>query len=161
MKTILDFKAVQTDSKAILLLDASVYNPLLPIKNGQYRVIVPNFNKYVDIPFEPGQIVAVNSSVLNITPGIINPLPAGPYHIRQSIAPNDKLYLEHVHFNIYPALELIAKNISEDNEDDVTDLYVQLLIAKDVAEMCDPDQGTSIYNEVTKQLDKIFSCTKV
>lgn len=98
MKSVISSQVISDqDCRFFSLVDTSIYNEDLEVTNPLYRIILPNFNKYVDIPYSPNTVTVINSNLLKLTtePGCI---PDGLYQITQSICPNEKIYKE---FNYY------------------------------------------------------------
>ena len=156
------------EPKYLTLTDLSVYNTDIPVTNAIYRITLPNFNAYVDVPYTPNTTLNVNSNLLNLTASWDDAglcwLPGGLYTIRQSICPNDKLFYEYHFFNIIPQLKEIADKVCanlecEDAIDRLWDLKKQLELAKVLAEeCCKVKEGVALYNTAAKAIAN-FDCT--
>lgn len=154
------------DPRYITLTDFSVYNTEIPVTNALYRITLAAFNQYVDIPYEPGTILNVNSNLLKLTASGVSGLcdiPSGLYIINQSVCPNDKLFSEYYLFNIVPDLKKLAKLVCchrEDNDkmDALWDIKLMLETAKILAEDCsDTKNSVSLYNIASKKINS-FDC---
>lgn len=93
MKSIINSEVIPgKDCRFFSLLDTSVYNKDLEITNAKYKIILPNFGKYVEIFYTPNTVTVVNTNLLKLTVEELGCIPDGLYQIEQSICPNDKLY---------------------------------------------------------------------
>jgi hypothetical protein len=151
-------------TKHILLTDLSDYNPDVKVTDAIYRVTLPNFNKYVDVPYVPNTALALNSNVLGLTSasdhsGLCD-LPAGLYKIRQSICPNDKLFYEYCYFHVEGDLQAVAEKICAawPDKNAVAELYAlkrDFEIAKMLGEdCCNAKEAIALYN-LTKAKSEI------
>ena len=163
--TIKSFVIPSTDCKTLSIVDTSVYNDDIEVKDSIYRITLPNSTRYVDVVYVPGNITHVNSNVLRLTKTLDSNkficLPDGIYHITQSICPNDKLFynFKHLHVcNLYhKIIECACSLLCDDPKlDKLAKLKMDLLIAQDLGNVCGNDiQGITVYNNVDKELSKL------
>ena len=175
MKSLIKSAAVVLDHKYLTITDLSVYNPDVPVTNSVLRITIPNWSKYVEVPFEPNSVLNVTSNLLLLSqtadPVLLLPLPSGLYEIRHSICPNDKLFFEYVLFNIQPELLKLAGAVCAnlDNPEvlkTLSRLKSQLELSKTLAESCGkPKDAIALFNITSKKvsdavygLDNCFSC---
>jgi len=99
---ILSLQAPDTTNEGILLLDdTSSYDTLLPVTCMNLQITPPGYSVPASIdPLVTGFRLIMNSCSLGITPtggcGYSLPnLQDGLYHIRYSVSPNDKVYVEY------------------------------------------------------------------
>lgn len=164
MKTQLKTKVVVLDDLYLTFLDFSKYNADIPVTNGIYRVVIPNFNKYVDIPYTPGNVLNVNSNLLKLTDTIdldgLCPVPGGLYEITQSICPNDKIFNKFWFFNTEPALTKLASIACSETDGSKLDrlylLKTRLDEVKILAETCCKlQEANTLYNVTFKELSRL------
>lgn len=93
------------NGKSLVIKDVSAYNENLPVECGQLSIKVPGFNriKYYDVLKGFEKIVNLSNLEIQIVNDYsnLNNLPDGAYHIKYSINPNDKLYVEYIYYNIF------------------------------------------------------------
>ena len=162
MKTELSSKAQVLDLRYLTITDFSTYNTDIPVTSSIYRITVPNFNQYVDIPYTPGTAININSNLLNLTAtrrvSGLACLPSGLWIINHSVCPNDKVFIEYYFFNIAPDLKELANAVccnKEDEEiiDKLWDIKQSFELAKILAEDCgDTKKAIALYNQAAKQL---------
>ncbi len=167
MKTVLNHIVLSeiSDCKTFTLIDKSVYVTPPQVTSAQYRITIPNFNAYVDVAYTPNQAITINSNILKLSNTPFQEqlvcLPSGLYIIRQSICPNDKLFIEKKYFNICNELNSLSALACEALQDCKKDLstiyklYQNFYIAKDVIETCDECKGITLYNETLKELQSL------
>ena len=168
MRTQLKSVCQVLDTKYLTITDLSVYNNEIPVTSSIYRITIPNFSRYVDIPYQPGTALSINSNLLKLTSatsvtGLVN-LPSGLWTINQSICPNDQLYNEYYFFNIAPNMEKLKNAVCchKDHPDKLDALWAlkqEFELAKILAEDCkDTKAAVALYNQASNTFGK-FDCT--
>ena len=167
MKTVLSSKAQVIDLRYLSIHDFSQYNTDIPTTNAVYRVVIPNFNKYVDIAYTPGTVMNIGANLLKLSavydPELLPVIPSGLYKITQSICPNDQLFKTYVFFNISPELHRLAKLVCQFNNDtaklaQIFDLKMQFELSKILAEdCCREKEGITLFNLALGNLNLISS----
>lgn len=166
MKSIISSYVIIRDPKYLTLVDTSVYNTDLPITEPLLKITLPNFNKFVYVPYEPSAVNNINSHLLNLSsgwPGGIIELPSGVYTINQSICPNDKLYVEYNILNIAPDLNRLARAMCMVDCIDLEAFrpYYDLLMSLEIAKMLvetnnNVKDGVSLYNLTVRKIQKLL-----
>lgn len=165
MKSIIKSYAFVQDCEYLTVIDTSEYNTAIPVENPILRIELPNFSKFVDVPYVPSAVNNINTNLLNLTTNDKVKLPAGVYKITQSICPNDKLQYVYYVLNICPDLEKLACALCEVDSSDISEykemheLLMSLDIAKYLVEKCqDLKNGTILYNIAAKKIEKLKNC---
>lgn len=160
MKTQLNLQHVRTaNTKSILLVDSSFYNPDLPVENAYLEVVVPNFSGSIQVLYVPGTVTVLNTKNLRLSTEVVDMHP-GIYHVRQSIKPNDKLFNETAFLHapvqrkcigeLYCAYKQIGKEV-----DVLYDLHCQLGLAEDLVEQGMTKEGLTLFNLLATQLNAL------
>ena len=165
MKTSLSSQAQVLDLRYLTITDFSTYNTDVAVTNAIYRIGLPNYNQYVDIPYTPGTATNINSNLLLLssatTVGGLMELPSGLWEITQSVCPNDKVFYSYVFFNIAPDLKKLADKVCCNKEDDsvldrLWDIKQSFEVAKMLAEDCgDVKRACALYNQAHDRLSKM------
>lgn len=164
MKSIISSQVISDqDCRFFNLVDTSIYNPDLEITNPIYRIVLPNFDKYVEIPYSPNTVTVINSNLLKLTtePGCI---PDGLYTITQSICPNDKLYKEFNYFHICTALTNLGNVLcacikDKEKVEKVWELRMGLEDVKQLAQCGEIAKAKILYNVISERISiEIKSC---
>lgn len=178
MITTLALQEIPTnDCKFMRLADNSVYNPNVPIENPILEILVPGFECAALINVTPGFNTLLNSSNLKIAPASgynqLTVLPDGPYHIRYSIKPNDKLFVTYTLFRVCQITQRYLKAVcslfdeqcgiskAEFEERRKKLVWVKELIdaSKTLAEDCNEEQkAVDLYNEANRLLTNLNDC---
>lgn len=143
----------QCDCNVIPFLDTSEYLP--DVTNPILRIYPPNWDKYINIPYNLNAITLITPSLIRHTS-----LPAGVYHITQSVCPNEKSFTDFCYLHVCPDMECLKEIVCDmvDDEDvleEVFKLKMQLEAAQDLVQSCDVDKGTELYNTTVKQIKKL------
>ncbi len=164
MKTILKSKVLVLDERYMTFIDFSQYNADIPVTGAIYKITLPNFNKYVEVPYTAGHVLNVNSNLLKLTDTIdldgLCPIPGGLFKIVQSVCPNDKVYFEFNFFNVEPALTRIAQIVCAETDgtklDRLFTLKNRLEEVKIMAETCCREkEAISLYNATFKEIARL------
>lgn len=149
------------DDGFMYLLDTSVYNSDISIDNPILRITIPNFEKFVDIPYIPNTIIRFNNNTL-FSDKSCN-LSSGLYKIVQSVCPNDILQKTHYFFHSAKEYQELAELVCQYRSDNdkvniekVWELKMQLDEVQDLATVCAcPDKAVSLYNIVVKEIERM------
>ncbi len=164
MKSVIKSNALFLDCEYLTIIDTSEYNPDVPIENPILRIELPNFNKYVDIPYTPKAVNNINSNLLKLTTTKCD-LPSGVYTITQSICPNDKLSTTYSVLNVCPDMKTLGCALCDvgssdpDKYKEFHELLMSLDIAKFLIEKCNNlTDGVELYNITSKKISKLKDC---
>jgi hypothetical protein len=171
---LLDFKSSKT-GKSFEIKDISVYNTDGPVSCGTLKVTPPGFEKkpkYYDVL--KGFMLNVNMSNLGIQKvnhfDQLKPLPDGAYHIRYSINPNDKIFVEYVYFNTFNINKVYVDKVAEfleekcdmtqaqkrERVDQLWEISNNIDLCKTAAEDClSLSEAEILYNEAVDLLTKM------
>jgi len=154
------------------ITDTSVYTENIPVDCETLHITVPGFNDPVAIDVIQGFDLVLTACDLYIQTSecgsVVKDLPDGVYHIRYSVSPNDKVYVEYEHLRITAILdqwykqlcqlEMAACEPSADVKESLKELrLIKSFIdaAKAKVEYChDVTAGMDLYNYAKKRLDK-------
>lgn len=165
------------DCKFLRIADNSYYNPNVTIENPILEITVPGFDCAAILTVSPGFNQLLNSSTLKIAGstafGSLLVLPDGPYYIRYSIKPNDKLFVNYTLFRVCQITQRYLKAVCSlfdgqceiskaDFEKKRKDLiWIKELIdaSKAMAEECgEATKAIELYNEANRLLTGINDC---
>lgn len=165
MKTALNSTIEVKDTKFLTFTDLSVYNTDIEVTNPILRIVIPNFNRYVDISYTPSTVMNINSNLLYLsavnTVDQLLDLPSGLYTITQSICPNDKVYYTYHFLNITPELHAIAQSVCCHSNyprviEELWQIKCNFEVAKILAESCaSPEEGVTLFNIACDQLQNL------
>jgi len=145
----------QCDCNVIAFLDTSEY--LGSVTNPILRIYPPNWSDYVNIEYNMNAITLIRPSHIKH-----NSLPSGVYHFTQSVCPNEKVFREFCYLNVcreYECLQEILCN-SEDKEEKVFKLKMQLDFAQRLVQDCDTKRGLELYNTAVKEIQSLLKDNK-
>ncbi len=159
-------------------MDTSIYDTSLPTNNFTLEITAPGFSDVQTITtLIPNYTVNLTACDLGLQisncSNFNNNLPDGIYIIRQSIAPNDIVYVEYNHLRISEALNryravvcCLDKTVNPDPETKKKILelrYIRELldVAKSQVEVCHtPREGMTTYKYALSLLEKLeCGCT--
>jgi len=154
------------DFKSMLVMDLSDYNPDITPSNTYLEVWPPNFSSQIVYDYIPSTNTIINSNSLGWTNGCLTSLPDGLWTIKQSICPNDEIYLIKYHLRILNSQALIAKEMLKSLEqcDDKAmakwyDMMKDLETAKYLAEFCEElNKAKALFNSVVLKLTNCSTC---
>jgi hypothetical protein len=171
---LLDFKSSKT-GKSFEIKDISLYNADGPVSCGTLKITAPGYDrkpKYYDVL--KGFILNVNMSNLGLQKvshfDNLREIPDGAYHIRYSINPNDKVFVEYVYFNTYNINKLYVDKVAEFLEekcdmtqpqkkeriDQLWEISNSIDLCKTAAEDCRSlKEAELLYNEAVDLLNKM------
>lgn len=156
MKTQFDIKFIEDYRTAttVTFIDQTLYNPDTPIKTPILKVVIPYFNKFVELDYKPNQVNFVNSYVLNL--GSTNDcLPDGQWKFELSICPNDKLKQEFTYYNISNAMRKIADLLCEDSSDEMLDKMLKFKEQLQTVQLLvDVNRANHLYTFIWKELNR-------
>lgn len=140
----------------ILFVDASSYNPDVPIQGPSLVVIPPNYVTKYFKAYNP------NHTTL-IEPGMFNfhcPLEDGIYMVEASICPQDQLFKRVGYLRTYNTEKLLASKIDTATKNNTNlceyyDMWVQLLAAKNIA-ACNWDRANIIFESVKSRIENCY-----
>jgi len=143
-KHILGLQIMDTVNEGIFRLDdISIYDPALPVTCLNIQILAPDYKTPTSIdPLASGFRLILNACTLGLTSigNCTNSLPCIPdgiYHLRYSVAPNDKVYVEYDHLRTVKAMNR----------------YYKLLCAVNLP-CCLPDKETEY---LLRELDIIYN----
>lgn len=94
--------------KVLRIFDTSLYSDLVPVKCGVLEITSPGFNAPVQIEVTPNFNLVLNACTLGLQASGCGehslPIPDGIYHIRYSVSPNDKVYVEYDYLRVSQTL---------------------------------------------------------
>lgn len=153
--------------KSILLKDASIYNPDLPITCTQLSVKVPGFtHAHVFEPLPNFEVLANMSNLGIYKHSPLPKIPDGNYEIRYSINPNDRIFVEYNYFSVCQLFEeyieaclkayKLEGNLSNKTIDKLFEVSNLMEHAKIAAEECgNADQAATLYKQAQRKLKEI------
>lgn len=154
------------------ITDTSIYSDKIAIDCEVLHITVPGFTKPVAIEVVNGFDLVLTACDLHIqTSGCdesVKPLPDGVYHIRYSVNPNDKVFVEYKYLrvtsfigkwnNYLCQLEMSTCEPSPDVKEALKELrLIKSFIdaAKAKVEYChDVESGMALYNYAKERLEK-------
>lgn len=174
---VLDVKNIGT----FKITDTSVYSERLGVGNETLEITVPGFNDAVMFEVTNAFDLVLTACDLQLQVSncgeVLSDLPDGVYHIKYSVSPNSKVFVEYEHLRITMImdqwykqlcqLEMAACDPKEDVKKDLNELrLIKSFIdaAKAKVEYChDIDAGMDLYNYAKKRLDRFpdnccYSC---
>ncbi len=167
------------DCKFMRIADNSYYNPNVVVENPILEVTVPGFDcsAVITSGLSPGFSLLLNSSTLKIAgasvAGQLLTLPDGPYYMRFSIKPNDKLFVSYTLFrncqltqrhlkavcNLFSEQCQISRMDFESTRKKLTWIKELMDASKAMAEECgEADKAIEMYNEANRLLTGINDC---
>lgn len=169
----LEIQEIPASCKVLKLIDASSYNPQIPVSNGVLEVTPPGFNCPVDFTVSKDFSITLNSSTLQIAPAITQEdlidLPDGVYAYKYSIQPNDQLFVEYKALRncqllqkyyyevctLFSEREKITRKEWDERRRRLVWIKELLDASKWKVEECgEVEAGIEMYNEAQRQLDK-------
>lgn len=160
MRTELDLQQIRQHNTNILALaDTSIYNPDLPVENAYLEVYMPNFDKYVQVPYFPGQITLLTTVNLGIT-SQPTCLYSGLYTIVQTIKPNDQLRKTSYIFNTSNERKKLSEIICQKIKDCedlsiVYDLHTSLDVIELLAAEGETKKSIQLFNMTCKKINDL------
>lgn len=174
-KHILGVDVIPTNNVNILhLFDTSVYAENLGKTCLYLEIALPGFKEIRLVEPNPNFNLSLNAITLSLiseTSDYLTPLPDGVYHIRYSVSPNDKVWVELDHlrttcfdqqmFEQRCNIKLNACSPGEDILEQLKELqeidnYLKAAIAK--VEYCEEiDRGVELFNYARKLLDRYIN----
>lgn len=149
--------------------DSSVYSDVIPVECSLLEITLPGFyqpNYITDV--EPNFILNLSTIELGISSDYANPLPDGIYHIKYSVSPNSKVFVEYSHLRVTCLLNEYYRELckirlepceaTEEKKQKIEKLrYIKMLIdaSKAKVEYCDmPNDGLSMFKYARKLLSE-------
>jgi hypothetical protein len=173
MKHILALDVIETANVQVMrIADASVYADF-PAECNVLEIQAPGFNFIKQINVVPNFNLVLSACSLGLqTTGCgtsAQALPDGIYHIRYSVSPNDKVYVEYAilrttslmtkYYEALCELEMGACEPSQEVKDNLDALQlIRMYVdaAKAEVEYChELDKGIQLFNFAKKQLEKL------
>jgi hypothetical protein len=155
------------DFKTISVLDTSTYNEDIETEDPYLEVTPPNFDCPVLLAYVPGEINVINSTVLGWTASSsYMTLADGIWTFKQSVCPNDKIFLEKKHLRILITKSRILQEVIDsmescntcDNYSKWWKMLQDLELAKYMVEHCEEEKGVILFNAIVKQLSSCPTC---
>ena len=147
----------QCDCCVLAFMDTSQYSEEVEVTNPILQIYPPNWNKYVNVPYNVNGMTYIRGKHLKI-----GGLPSGLYHIKQSVCPNEKTEVESCYLNICPEMDKIKNAAcihSEDEEkrSELHDLMMDLKVAQGMITggNCDAEKAIKLFNDAVKDIDKL------
>jgi hypothetical protein len=159
-KSYIDF-AIHDTHNCISVVDASYYNPELPVSNPVLEVVGPNVNSYLNTAYTPNTVFNVNTVNLFNT---FHPecLADGIYTIRMSVDPNNFLFKSKTHLRVHNLKAEIYRQaqieLERCNEEAAHKILLQLLdvdIAVNYVACNNQEKGIALYNAIHKMVFEI------
>jgi len=175
---ILSLEIPLTTNEGIFRLDdTSIYATDIPVSCPNVQILPPGFGVPASIdPLQSGFRLILNSCTLGISPigdcsQLLPNIPDGLYHIRYSVSPNDKVYVEYDHLRTVKAMNryyalLCAVNLqcclpSKETEETLRELDIihnYILGAKVTVENChNQEDGINLLRYANNLMDKMSS----
>lgn len=147
---------ITNDPNHLVLIDASVYNPNLPVENAYLEVTPPYFSGYIQVLYQPSHVTLINAKSLHLSQEI-EPLTSGVYTITQTIKPNNTLRKTHNFLFFTNELICLARMIHEAMElniclDDFYFLHGELHVASTLVESGKVKEGLKLFEQVSKKI---------
>lgn len=162
------------DCHTLGIIDSSYYNPSMTITGQTLQVIVPGYNKPVELSYTQSGVTILNSNNLGVTNVVdeddYQQLPDGAYTIKITICPYDQFWAEKT---FYRTCQLECKyskailsldmnsctdcfDVSKSENLDTIRRYIQGVKAN--ANDCNIKKATELYNVANSMLDNILNC---
>jgi hypothetical protein len=158
------------NSKIMRVIDTSVYADNLPVDCAYVQITAPGFTSPVQIEVVQGFNLILTACALGIQledcPDLLYCLPDGLYHIRYSVSPAEKVYVEYNYLRVtrtlntyyteLASLELGACEPDECIQSRLKDLrviksFIDAAKAK-VEYLADPEEGSALFVYAQKRL---------
>jgi len=147
----------QCDCCVLAFMDTSEYMDTVETTNPVLQIYPPNWNSYVNIPYNINGITLIRSKHLKI-----GSIPSGLYHFKQSVCPNEETEVSSCYLNICPEIKKIenAACLHQDDEEKLEELYdlkMDLEIAQGMVNNsnCDTEKAIKLFNDAVKDIDKL------
>jgi hypothetical protein len=138
------------------LIDASEYNPNLPVENAYLEIVPPYFSGYIQVLYQPSHVTLLNTKNLRLSDQT-EPLPSGLYTITQTIKPNDVLRNTQ-HFLFFTNEKICLAQLIHDAldrgqcPDDLFYLHSELHVASTLIESGKHKEGMKLFEQVSKKI---------
>lgn len=159
MKSIINSEIIAgKDCRFFSLVDVSIYNPDLEVTNAKYKIILPNFDKFVEVPYTPNTVTVINTNLLLLSVKELGCIPDGLYQIEQSICPNDKLYKWFNYYHICTALTNLGKLLCSCIENKakvkrIWELRMELTDVQQLAACGQIEKANTLYKIISSKIE--------